>query len=195
MVRQRLRRYHYSEGLGKKRMQNKVSVVLATFNEEENLERCLMSVKGIAGEVVVVDGGSSDRTVEVAKKLGARVIVTDNPPIFHVNKQKALEAAKGKWILQLDADEVVSEKLASEINRVVGMSEERIRGRQMEEKKRELFLRHQRLVEMRDGKVGAETGETAAFFISRRNWFLGRFLKKGGQYPDYTLRLFRKGKG
>lgn len=70
-----------------------VSVVLATYNEEENLPACLDLVKGLADEIVVVDGGSTDRTVEVAKKYGAKVKVTDNPPIFHINKQKAIDLA------------------------------------------------------------------------------------------------------
>ena len=58
------------------------SVVLATFNEERNLPKCLDSVKDIADEIVIVDGTSTDRTVETAKKYGARVTVRENPKIF-----------------------------------------------------------------------------------------------------------------
>lgn len=139
---------------------NKLSVALAVFNEEKNLKRCLDSVKKIASEIVVVDGGSTDKTVEIAKKFKARVIETDNPLIFHINKQKAIDAAKGDWILQLDADERVSEKLGKEINEVV-----RTNG-----------------------------GEYAAFWLPRRNYFLGRFMRKTGMYPDPVIRLFKKGK-
>ena len=53
--------------------------------------------------------------VEIAKSFNASVIEADNPPIFHVNKQKALEAAKNEWILQLDADERTSKNLNEEI--------------------------------------------------------------------------------
>jgi len=137
-----------------------LSVVLATYNEEKNLRDCLDSVKSLADEVVIVDGGSSDKTVEIAKEFSATVINTDNPPIFHINKQKAIDKASSDWILQLDADERVSKELASEIQNIL-----------------------------------KEEKEKNGFWIPRKNFFLGRFLMKGGQYPDYTLRLYRRGKG
>ena len=58
----------------------KLSVVLATFNEEANLARCLDSVRKLAEEIIVVDGTSKDKTVEIAKTFGAKVTVTSNPP-------------------------------------------------------------------------------------------------------------------
>ena len=139
-----------------------LSVALATYYEEENLEKCLNSVKDLANEIVIVDGGSKDRTVEIAKKYTDKLIVTDNPSVFHINKQKAIDKCTKDWILQLDADEVVSEELKKEIMERVLKKEEKT---------------------------------TNGFWISRKNWFLGRFLIKGGQYPDYTLRLYRRGKG
>src|SRR6185437_645004 len=98
-----------------------LSVALAVFNEEKNLEACLESVKDIAQEIVIVDGTSTDKTVDVAKKFGARILIKDNPPIFHINKQKAIDMCKNEWILQLDADERVSPKLAKEIMNVINM--------------------------------------------------------------------------
>jgi glycosyltransferase involved in cell wall biosynthesis len=139
----------------------KLSVVLATFNEEANLPGCLDSVKGLADEIVIVDGFSKDKTVQIAKKYKAKVVVTQNLPNFHINKQKAIELATKDWILQLDADEKVSPELAQEIKS-----------------------------EIRNPK-----SETNGFWMPRKNLFLGKFLMKGGQYPDYTLRLYRRGKG
>ena len=72
--------------------QNKLSVVLSTYNEEKNIGDCLESAKDIADEIVVVDGSSTDKTREIAKKFGAKVIKTTNPRIFHINKQKVLIA-------------------------------------------------------------------------------------------------------
>lgn len=138
----------------------KLSVAVATFNEEENIGPCFDSVKGWANEIVIVDGGSTDKTIQIAKQYGAKIIVTDNPPIFHINKQKAIDACRGEWILQLDADEKVTPELRDEILKQVN-SKTKFNG----------------------------------FWIPRKNFFLGRYLTKGGQYPDYTLRLYRRGKG
>ena len=75
----------------------KLSVCLATFNEEPNIHYSLGSVVEFADEIIVVDGGSTDETVARAKEFGktVRVIETINPPMFHINKQKAIEEAKG----------------------------------------------------------------------------------------------------
>ena len=175
-------------------MKKNLSVVLAVFNEEKNLEECLASVKDIADEIVIVDGSSTDKTVAIAKKFGARVLVTDNPPIFHINKQKAIDMAKNEWILQLDADERVSPRLAKEIEKITAMSDEEIASYQDSLPNRALFLRHQQLLEKRDGAIGTKTGAYAAFFIPRLNYFLGKYLRYGGVYPDGVIRLIRKGK-
>ena len=173
---------------------NKLSVVLAVYNEEKNLEACLASVKDIAQEIVIVDGTSTDGTVAIAKKFGAKVLVTDNPPIFHINKQKAIDLAENKWILQLDADERVSPGLAKEIMRVIAMDDDEIATYQESLPNRKLFLRHQVLLEKRDGHIGTQTGPYVAFFIPRLNYFLGRYMRYGGVYPDGVIRLIRKGK-
>ena len=89
----------------------KLSVTLATFNEEKFLPACLESIKDIVDEIVIVDGTSTDNTREIAKKSGAKIIVRENPKNFHINKKMANDAATGEWILQLDADEVVSPAL------------------------------------------------------------------------------------
>lgn len=99
----------------------KLSVALATFNEEEAIGGCLESVKGIADEIIIVDGSSEDKTVQIAKTYGARVEITDNKPIFHINKQKAMAQCRGEWILQMDADERLTPELANEIKSIVDL--------------------------------------------------------------------------
>lgn len=173
---------------------NKLSVVLATFNEEKNIGGCLESVKEIADEIVIVDGTSIDKTVEIARSYGAIVLVKDNPPIFHINKQKALDMAKNEWILQLDADERVTKNLADEVLTVISMSDKELEEYENNLADKKLFQRHQKLIEERDGRVGDESGPYNAFFIPRRNFFLGRYLKYGGTYPDPAIRLVRKNK-
>lgn len=172
----------------------KLSVALATFNEEKNLARCLESVKEIADEMVVVDGTSQDKTVEIAKSFGAKVLVKDNPQMFHINKQKAIDMSTGDWVLQIDADEAVSPNLAQEILEVINMTDVEIEDYQKSIPKLKLFLRHQKIIEERDGKIGSDSKEFSAFFVPRANFFLGKFLKHGGVYPDGVIRLIKKGK-
>jgi len=144
----------------------KLSVALATFNEEKCLSDCLGSVEGLADEIVVVDGSSTDKTVEIAKSFGAKVIVTDNKLLFHLNKQQAIDECRGEWILQLDADEVVTPELAEEIKKVT------------------------------DGHPPAgRPAVDDAYWVKRKKMFLGQWMKKGGQYPDPVIRFFRNGRG
>jgi glycosyltransferase involved in cell wall biosynthesis len=89
---------------------NRLSVCLITSNEEENLPRVLSSVKGVADEIVVVDCGSKDRTAEIAREHGARV-VTREWTNFAEQKNFAAAAAGNNWILSLDADEELSGEL------------------------------------------------------------------------------------
>lgn len=96
-------------------MKSKLSIALATFNEEKNIVNCLESVKSIADEIVIVDGTSKDRTADLARRNGATVIKKPNPSMFHINKNIAITNCTGNWILLLDADEVVSKRLAKEI--------------------------------------------------------------------------------
>src|SRR3989338_3684552 len=173
---------------------SKLSVVLATYNETENLRECLESIKNIAHEIVVVDGSSTDNTREIADSYGAKVIKTTNPPIFHINKEKALRRAENEWVLQLDADERVTPALADEIVNILNLTEEELDGYQNNLPGKGLFARHRNLIEERDGKIGVESGEYAGFFIPRLNYFLGKFLRYGGVYPDGVIRLVKKEK-
>lgn len=91
----------------------KISATIITYNEERNLPRAIESLR-CADEVVVVDSGSNDRTVEIAEKLGARVV--ESPwPGYAKQKNFAAENASHDWILSIDADESLSESLEAEI--------------------------------------------------------------------------------
>ncbi len=141
-----------------------LSLCINTYNEEKNIPYPLESAYDLVDEVVIIDGSSSDKTIEVAKSYGekVKVFVTDNPKNFITNKQRAIEKASGDWILQLDADEALSPELKKEIKVITGQPFEK------------------------DSPVG--------YWMPRKNWFLGRYLMKGGVYPDYVLRLYRKDK-
>jgi glycosyltransferase involved in cell wall biosynthesis len=133
-----------------------LSVAIIACNEEVNLARTLASV-GWADEIVVVDSGSTDHTVEVARSHRAKIFVEEWKG-FAAQKNSALSKCTGDWVLSLDADEEVSEGLRSLI-----------------------------------GTLLASEPEFDAYFLPRRNLFLGRWMRHGGLYPDPKLRLFKRG--
>jgi glycosyltransferase involved in cell wall biosynthesis len=145
-----------------------LSVVLATHNESANLARCLDAVKDFADEIILVDGESTDDTADIAKKYGATVISTTNKANFHINKQLAMDEATGRLVLQLDADEVVDSDLAKFIKTTA-----------------------KSLAKLTPTELS--TLQPKAWYINRKNYFLGKFLTKGGQYPDPVIRLYLNG--
>ncbi len=137
----------------------KLSVAIATYNEEKNIERCLKSVS-FADEIVVVDESSIDKTAEIAKMLGAKVFKVKKEENFHNTKQTAIEKCTSDWILVMDADEEVSKELKSEIQATI-----------------------------------ESNTDFSGFEIPRRNKIFGKWFGHTGFYPDYQVRLFKKGKG
>jgi len=153
-----------------------LSIVLATYNEEKNIDKCLKAIliKNFADEIIIVDGSSTDKTREIAEKLGARVINTTNKANFHINKQMAMDEAKGDLVLQLDADEIVDETLRLFITSI-----------------------HNQIKKLKKENLqwASEWKKTnpVAWEIPRKNLFLGAWFKKGGQYPDPVIRLYING--
>ena len=95
-----------------------VSIVIPTFNEEKNIEDCLKSASW-AEEIIVVDGGSTDKTREIADRYTAQILVTENAPA-ETQRLKGLKRIKNEWFFLLDADERVSEKLQKQIQEAIG---------------------------------------------------------------------------
>lgn len=141
----------------------KISIALITLNEEANLPRTLESVMPLVrdgnGEIIVVDSGSTDGTLEIARSFGAKIF-SEPWKGFAGQKNSAMEKAAGDWVLQLDADEALEPELAEEINQHLDRAADLI-----------------------------------GFWIPRKNFFLGRWIKHGGFYPDPKLRLIRRGAG
>ena len=140
-----------------------LSVVLITHNEEANLPRTLASVMPLVrdgrGEIIVVDSGSTDHTLEIARSFGAKVF-SEPWKGFAAQKNSAMDKAACDWVLQLDADETPEPELASEIASAL------------------------------------EANPTVpGFWIPRKNFFLGHWIRHGGFYPDPKLRLIRRGGG
>ena len=129
-----------------------LSAVLITRNAASQLAECLASV-AFCDEIIVVDSGSEDATVQVAEGCGARVI-EEKWRGFGPQKQFAVEQASHDWVLCIDADERVSERLQESI-------------------------------------LAALSAPThSSYRCARCNRFMGRYLKHGEGYPDWSLRLF-----
>ncbi len=95
-----------------------LSVIIIAKNEADRIETCLASIAPIADEIIVLDSGSTDETVAIAKQYTDHVHVTDWPG-FGPQKQRALEKARCEWVLSIDADEALSSGLRREIDRVL----------------------------------------------------------------------------
>jgi glycosyltransferase involved in cell wall biosynthesis len=171
-----------------------LSVVIITYNEEANLGRTLESVRplvsGGKGEVIVVDSGSTDRTVEIAKSLGAKVFIEEWKG-YAAQKNSAIAKASGDWVLSLDADEEVDhdlQKALSEMLESLDLAE--ILGRQPDAHP---LTREDAEAEYH---IGAKLDSNfAGLWIPRKNEFLGRRINHGGFWPDSKLRFFRHGAG
>jgi glycosyltransferase involved in cell wall biosynthesis len=105
-------------------MQDALSVCMIVKNEERNLPPCLESVRGLAGELIVVDTGSTDSTHFIAAGYGAEVIPFDFTIVdFAAARNCALARAHGRWILALDADEMLDRASVPTIERLVALDE------------------------------------------------------------------------
>ncbi len=135
----------------------KLTVIIPTYNVEDLIAQAIESVLW-ADDIFVVDSFSTDKTVEIARKCGARVMQHE---YIYSAKQKnwAIPQAENEWILLLDSDEVVTKKLKSTIEDLLDSDE----------------------IENYDG-----------FGIGRKHFFLGKFLRWGGRYPLYNIRLFHR---
>jgi glycosyltransferase involved in cell wall biosynthesis len=166
-----------------------LSVVIVTFNEEANLGRTLESVKALVadgkGEIILVDSGSTDRTVEIAVSFGAKVFVEPWKG-YAAQKNSAIDKAAGDWILSLDADEEVDSELLGELT---GRSAEGVLPRG--------GSREWCLTMRQAGSATREVikGTPVGFLFRRKNYFLGRWIRHGGFWPDPKLRLFCREKG
>lgn len=88
-----------------------ISIAVITLNEEMNITRCLESVSGWVAEVVVIDSGSTDRTVEIARRYADKVEVLSDWPGFAAQKNRAIERCSQPWVFTLDGDECFSDEL------------------------------------------------------------------------------------
>ncbi len=142
-----------------------ITAIILTKNEEVNIGKCIRSVKPIVKRIVVVDSGSTDNTVGVARDLGAEVMVNELKPFLYAKQfLYAMDHAniQTKWVFRFDADEELTPESAQEIDRLCNDNE--------------------------DTDVN---GIVVRFEVN----FMGRAIRHGGVYPLRKLLVFKYGKG
>jgi len=152
---------------------HKLSVVIIALNEEKNILRCLESVKPVANEIVVVDSGSSDRTAEICREFGCRVLSREFDG-YGQQKQFAVDQAVNNWVLSIDADEVLSDPLQNEL--------------------REIFFSDPASLQSPVTRHASRV-TPSGYQIPFRLHYLGRILKHGGVGHEMHLRLFDRTRG
>ena len=139
-----------------------LSVIILTYNEAANLPTCLASLQSINAEIFIIDSGSSDNTIEIAKQTGCQVF---SHPFENQAKQLnwGLEnlPISTPWIMRLDADERLTPELVDELKNTLSQTPQEITGYQ----------------------------------VKRRVFFMGRWIRHGGYYPTWLLRVWRTGLG
>jgi len=152
-----------------------ISSIVVTLNEEDNIKDCLESIKW-SDEIIVVDSGSTDKTVEIARTYTDKVFVEN---LIYTGRLKnfGIDKATCEWLLWIDADERVTEGLKNEIQKIT-----------------------QQTPGNPDSPSSTDASEgrrisPQAYLIKRKSFFINKFIKHCGWYPDYTLRLFRRATG
>lgn len=144
-------------------MKQDISVIILTYNEEKHIERCIESLLPIAKEIIIIDSYSKDKTIEISKKLGAKILQNPWPNNHAIQFNWGIENANinTKWVMRMDADEYITKELTQEIIQKLEKIEE----------------------------------NTTGIFVKRRVYFLDKWIKYGGYYPTWLLRIWQNKKG
>lgn len=145
----------------------RVSAVVLTKNEEKHITPCLESVRAFCDEMLVLDWESTDRTLNLARQLGARVELHPFEN-FASQRNAAIDLVRADWILYIDADERATPAFGLELRDRIERSETAFEAGQ-------------------EGAIG--------FWVPRRNIILGKWMRHTGWSPDYQPRVLRKGCG
>ena len=148
-----------------------LTVLILTKDEEENLPKCIASIGDLASRIVIVDSGSTDKTLAIARRLSEKAEAKGITIDIYSHEWEGFSAQlnwgfahtdiRTEWIMRMDADEELTGKLREEIR--------------------------ERLPRMGEDVNG--------IILRRRVYFLGKWLKHGGKYPELLLRIIRRGKG
>ena len=144
-------------------MKNQISIIIHSRNSEKDIEEAIKSAQFLSKNIILVDMESGDRTVELAKELTVQIFTFPKKRYVEPAREFGINKSTTDWVFILDADERITKKLAKEITDSV---------------------------EERSGKT--ESVDITHFKIPRKNIFIDRWLKHGGWWPDYQIRLINK---
>lgn len=141
---------------------NLLTVIILTFDEEDNIEKCIRSILPVTNNIYIVDSFSTDKTVDICKSLGARVL-QNKWTLYAEQFNWGLDNfdIKTTWTMRMDADEELTPELQEMLPKVLANAAKDISG----------------------------------YYFRRRVYFMGRWIKHGGYYPTWLLRVFRTGVG
>jgi len=141
---------------------SEIAILILTHNEEKNIAKCMASLLPLTKKIFIVDSGSSDRTVEIARSYGAQVAHRAwNTYADQFNWGLDNFDFNAQWIMRMDADEELTAELVAELR----------------------------------SSLGAVPVNVTGIYVRRRVYFMGRWIKHGGYYPTWLLRVFRNGAG
>jgi glycosyltransferase involved in cell wall biosynthesis len=147
-----------------------ITIIINTHNEENNIKECIESAKLLSDNILVVDMESKDKTVQIANDMGAEVISFPHSNYVEPGRQFSINQAKNDWVFILDADERITPELSEEIKSIVAS--------------------HKNLIidfEVKNLSLPTYYRVPRKNIFGRKKW-----LKHGGWWPDYQIRLFNK---
>lgn len=153
-----------------------LSVILIVNNESNNILDCLGTVS-FADQIIVVDSGSTDNTVELARSVGAHVVQTSDWPGFGAQKNRALDLATCDWVFSIDADERVTPELAEQLKAAINFEAG------------DTFKNDSNIDNIRNKHIRQHD----AYEVPRLTQFCGQWIRHCGWTPDHVLRLFKRG--
>ncbi|MEI7638277.1 MAG: glycosyltransferase family 2 protein [Syntrophus sp. (in: bacteria)] len=162
-----------------------LSVAIIKKDEEANLLACLQSA-AFAAQIVVVDSGSTDATLQIARDFGCDVFEEPWRGRFGAQKQFAIDQCRQPWVLVLDADERIPAETVAVIKKLININPEEAR----------THFPPPSADSSRGGGPGPVVSEApAGYSFPRKNYFQGRWIRHAGWWPDRLIRLFRRGRG
>src|SRR3990167_9664051 len=173
-------------------MKKNISVVIYSHNDEDEIKDCIKSVLSLTKNIYVLDIGSTDETSKIAESMGAKIHKTKFARYVELVREIGINLADTKWVLILDADELISEDLSKEIKRLISGLADGINSKSEFRNSKQIKnsnFKNSKIVSSFEFRASSFNG----YWIPRKNLFAGKkWLRFGGWWPDHQIRLINK---